>query len=429
MTEQSAAPSLAELPEQVRVRVIALSAQVLPDVVRLPPALRRFSSFAPQRRARLGARAIGEALEADPEFRGRVATQLGIGDGAARGPEDEAPAEVAARAWLSRGEGWPDQLAEAIARLEEQPAVVADQSLQLDQLRAKLADAEQAGRDLRAEHRAAIEEKKTENAALRRKVGEARAVARTARSELEELTLSVAEERREVESRTATQDKELRQLRAQLADRAAENSADRRAVRSERDDATVRARLLLETVLEAASGLRRELGLPSGTTLPADRIEAELADDVRLAGAAARAASSPAVLEQYLGLPRARLLIDGYNVSMLAWPSSSLEAQRIRLLNALAPVVARTGVDATVVFDAADSSTRPVVASPRGVKVVFSPLGVIADDVLRDLVGVEPVGRVVLVVSNDQEVVADVVRRGARSVASDVLIGLLNRSG
>ena len=150
---------------------------------------------------------------------------------------------------------------------------------------------------------------------------------------------------------------------------------------------------------------------------------------MRLAGAAARAASSPAVLEQYLALPRARLLIDGYNVSKLAWPSSSLEAQRIRLLNALAPVVARTGVETTVVFDAADSSTRPVVASPRGVKVLFSPLGVIADDVIRDLVGVEPVGRVVLVVSNDQEVVADVVRRGARSVASDVLIGLLDRSG
>ena len=43
-------------------------------------------------------------------------------------------------------------------------------------------------------------------------------------------------------------------------------------------------------------------------------------------------------------MPRARLIVDGYNVSKTAWPTSSLEAQRIRLLNGLAPLVARTGV-------------------------------------------------------------------------------------
>ena len=95
-------------------------------------------------------------------------------------------------------------------------------------------------------------------------------------------------------------------------------------------------------------------------------------------------------------MPRARLIVDGYNVSKTAWPTSPLEAQRIRLLGGLAPLVARLGVETTVVFDAAAASARTVAQAPRGVKVVFSPEGVIADDVIRDLVAAEPPGRVVV---------------------------------
>jgi hypothetical protein len=53
---------------------------------------------------------------------------------------------------------------------------------------------------------------------------------------------------------------------------------------------------------------------------------------------------------------------------------------------------------------------------------------VIADDVIRQLVHAEPPGRPVVVVSSDQEVVRDVVREGARSVASAALSRLLARS-
>ena len=41
-------------------------------------------------------------------------------------------------------------------------------------------------------------------------------------------------------------------------------------------------------------------------------------------------------------------------------------------------------------------------------KVVFSPVGVIADDVIRGLVDVEPQGRLVVVVTSDQEIINDV---------------------
>jgi len=79
-----------------------------------------------------------------------------------------------------------------------------------------------------------------------------------------------------------------------------------------------------------------------------------------------------------------------------------------------------------VVFDAAAASARTVAPAPRGVKVVFSPEGVIADDVIRDLVAAEPPGRVVVVVSSDQEVAADVTRAGARSHPAAALVGLLS---
>jgi predicted RNA-binding protein with PIN domain len=127
-------------------------------------------------------------------------------------------------------------------------------------------------------------------------------------------------------------------------------------------------------------------------------------------------------------MPRARLVVDGYNVSKTAWPEATLETQRQRLLTGLAALVARTGVDALVVFDGGAARSRPVVSAPRGVKVLFSPYGVIADEVIHELVAAEPPGRVVVVVSSDREVAANASRTGARAVASEALLGLLSRS-
>src|SRR5215216_1808215 len=102
---ESADRDVRPLPEAVRVRVVALTAEVLPQVASLPPALRKVSAFAPQRRARMGSTPIAAALTADPEFRGHVVTQVlalrpelgGILDGAADVAD---PADVAAMAWL-----------------------------------------------------------------------------------------------------------------------------------------------------------------------------------------------------------------------------------------------------------------------------------------------------------------------------------------
>jgi predicted RNA-binding protein with PIN domain len=433
VSDESAQP-LDSLPEAVRGRVVALTAGVLPDVVRLPPPLRRVADFAPARRARLGGTAIATALADEDGFRERVGTQLAARtayDVRSAAPGDGDPLEVAALAWLVRPEGWAALLADALGRLDEHRPRAHD-AAELERLRGRLSAAEQSLREARTRHREQLDALKAENASLRRKLGESRAAHRTTRDETGEQVRAAEEARTAAEALAAGQDKELRRLRGQVAQweaRAeAEAAAERRAARSERDDATLRARLLLDTVIDAAGGLRRELALPPVEGAPGDRLEAGLAEDAAAGGRQGPGPAGPALLERLLGMPRARLVVDGYNVTKTAWPDSSLEAQRVRLLTALAPLVARTGAETTVVFDGADAETRRPMAAPRGVKVVFSPRGVIADDVVRDLVDEEPAGRVVVVVSSDRALAADVARSGARAVGADALVAVLSRT-
>ena len=435
MSDDTAGVELAELPDEVRLRVLSLTAEVLGQVPTLPAPLRKVADFAPARRARLGATAIGAALAAD-DFRERVAVQV-----EARRPSPSAdlvlvspaadPVEVAALSWLIRPDGWQSVVGGATTTLAARGGTAQEAAGDADRWRDKAQAAEQALRDARTRHRADLADLKADNTQLRRKLGEARTALKEALAAVEQSEAALKESRRQTGTLAAAQDREIRQLRAQVERFETEAQSERRTARADRDDATIRARLLLDTVIDAAAGLRRELSLPTVSGSPGDRVEAELATEGTRSPSSAGSLgpTSPALLEQYLTMPRARMIVDGYNVSKTAWPSSSLEAQRIRLLNGLAPVVARTGAETTVVFDAAATTHRPVVSTPRGVKVRFSPEGVIADDVIRDLVAAEPEGRVVVVVTNDQEVARDIVRSGARSVAAESLVGLIERSG
>jgi hypothetical protein len=400
-----------DLPEAVRTRLVSLVAASLGDVTPLPATLRQVAGFAPARRARLGATAIMTELERDDDLRGRVAVQT-------RTHANGDTLDIAAQAWLERSDGWED----AVRRAAERTAPRADpgQEQREQKLRDRAEDAERALREQRRSHKEALDALKAEVATLRRTLGETRTKERAAREE--------AEAARDRAEEAATRlERELRQLRTQVVKLEEQAGEQRRQLRSERDEVTVRARLLLEALNDAAVGLRRELGLPAVSGNPGDRVEAELADEGTRepTSTASMAPSSPALLEQYLALPRSRLIIDGYNVTKATWPTLSLEAQRTRLLTLLPGLVARTSAETTVVFDAAASESRPVVASPRGVKVLFSPSGVIADDVIRQLVSAEPAGRVVVVVTADRELATDVRRSGARVVDP----GALTRTG
>jgi predicted RNA-binding protein with PIN domain len=190
---------------------------------------------------------------------------------------------------------------------------------------------------------------------------------------------------------------------------------------------------LLDTVVEAAQGLRRELALPPVSTRPADDVVAaggavtQAAAEVQDREGRARADDDPGVLEALLSLPQVHLVVDGYNVTKEGYGGLTLEQQRDRLTGSLIALVARTRVEATVVFDGASVDAR-IGGGPRGVRVVFSPPGETADEVIRRLVRAEPPGRPVIVVSSDREVADGVAAAGARPVPSRTLLQLLGRA-
>ncbi|MDP3894130.1 NYN domain-containing protein [Nocardioides sp.] len=426
--------SLPPLPEAVRARLISLTASVLPSVPQLPPSLRKVATFAAARRARLGANQLATELERDEAFRGHVVTQLQVHEAeVARLAEEPAqaaePVDLAAMAWLARPEGWVGTFTDAVRRVEDRALddSVARRAEALDRAVRRAEEAEEALRELRSVRRQELETLKAENTALRRKLGDARTAERAAAGRADDTARQLEEARSALAGAASAGEAEVRRLRRRVEEVEAQLAGSRRTARTDRDEATLRARLLLDTLIEAGTGLRRELALPAVEGAPGDRVEAVLAESGSRdpSSASSLGQASPALLEQYLSMPRARLVIDGYNVTKSAWPASSLEAQRLRLVSGLTALVARTGAETTVVFDAAASAARGVGSVPRGVKVLFSPAGVIADDVIRDLVTAEPTGRVVIVVTSDQELARDVVRSGARTVAATSLVPLL----
>jgi len=127
---------------------------------------------------------------------------------------------------------------------------------------------------------------------------------------------------------------------------------------------------------------------------------------------------------EFLMRSDAAVLVDGYNVAKLGWPSRSLEDQRNQLLDALENLARRFGTDISVVFDGS-SIVGAHTARRRLLRVVYSPEGVIADDIIRDDVRRLPVARSVVVVTSDAEIVTDVRALGANVVPSNALFAIL----
>jgi predicted RNA-binding protein with PIN domain len=444
-------PVTAPLPELVRARVVGLAAEALgalePDV--LPAALRRVASFAPARRARLAGSVIADVLARDDDFRERVAghvraTLPELAQAVDRGrpdehapsgvaPVDVAPVDVASLAYLLRPEGWTDVLARATERLaaDREAARERKDSSRAARLEQQLESMHARLKEVRAEHRDQVARLKAENADLRHRLGDARSRLRAAEASAEQTRTAAGAEAVAAAARQAEVEAELRRVRSRLDQLERDLATTRRAERADRGTESLRTRLLVDTLLETAQGLRRELALPTveGWS-PADAVEALAAEHGSRAssGHGSLAPDDPVLLDQILALPRVHLVVDGYNVTKTAWPELSLERQRDRLLAGLAPLAARSGAEVTVVFDAAGATERPLVTRPRGVRVLYSAPGVIADDVIRDLVAAEPPGRPVVVVSSDRQVVDDVARSGARTVAAPALSRLLARS-
>src|SRR5439155_15338450 len=175
-------------------------------------------------------------------------------------------------------------------------------------------------------------------------------------------------------------------------------------------------------------GLRRELALEPTDLLPADVVADEAADRPECAGQGARAldADDPARLDHLLALPKAHLVVDGYNVTKRGFGDVSLEQQRSRLVKGLGGLAAQTRAEVTVVFDGAERVVG-LPPTPRGVRVLFSRKGETADELIRRLVRAEPAGRPIVVISSDKEVADGVRRHGAYPLGSSTLLRRLAR--
>ncbi len=291
------------LPETVRQRVISLAASTIPSlpVDELPMPLRRVAKFAPNRRARLGGPVIAMHLSTDPLLRQRLATKitaeagdLGVALIEGRTPAAADPVEIAALAYLVRPEGWREMVgaaAEAV-RADAEGAQVTE----------RIRDAEQ--RLARAEHDRAVarveaEKLRDELARLRDETSglrdEARVLAKTLRETQgreRKANEMLATEKGRAARAASDHDAELRRLKAKLAEAESAVAAGKASARDIRANDDARLWLLLETIGQAAAGLRRELALEPTDRLPADFVADTAADRPEKAAGVVRPARS-----------------------------------------------------------------------------------------------------------------------------------------
>ena len=134
----------------------------------------------------------------------------------------------------------------------------------------------------------------------------------------------------------------------------------------------------------------------------------------------------PAAIEAMVRTRGLAVIVDGYNVSMLAWPGSTPAEQRERLCDALVEFQLRFRCEVTVVFDGADvPGVRPL--RRRNVRVVFSAAGQEADEVVVGEVMFRPDDVPVIAVSSDREVRAGAEAEGATVLSADVFLQLIRR--
>ncbi len=352
---------------------------------------------------------IRRAIAADDDFRRKIAV------GAL--PELVDPIGIL---WLQRPPDWEQSIRDLVATSIAEQAET-DAATQIRREQKKREAAEQAAVRSRIE---VLE--------LQRLLGESVTEVDSLRADVAKLSESAAEMRTELlDARNEARHANDRSLAA----------AGKLEVAIAQRDAALAARTDAELV--------RDDALADRTTLSADVAELaalastaqELADRLAVLNAPASDAPSHAPRRRPLAIPGgmlggslqvaeylvrsgATVLVDGYNVSMLGWPDLSIGEQRRVLLDGAENLARRFGCDITVVFDGAEV-VGAAADQRRLIRVVYSPEGVIADDIIRSEADRLPASRQVIVVTNDAEIIDDVRGMGANTVSSDRFVELL----
>ena len=414
-------------------------------VLPAPAPLRPFLNFAKLRgQAVVAAR---RAVDGDEEFRARVAESV-----------DEDDVGRAGWLWLTRPDGWEEELQALEQDVAEAGEAAADQRAE-NEARRRLAGAEAATQ--RAEATAAAAQAESARAAAA--LAEERRARRAAAQEAEDLA-------RRLERATAERDR----ARAER-DRAREDRTEAARRASELKDALEELRRAPPVVAEAPQPepappepvvAPEEVRRAAAALLQAAGAAAGMADSLRHAAVALGAAPAPeerqeappapppsprarpprppkrvpaplppgvlddsvAAADHLFRVPGMTVLVDGYNVSQRGWPDLSIAEQRRRLVDALTELATRTGAGVSVVFDGADPVWPAAVpTTSRLVKVTFSPPDVEADDIVLARVAEIDPGRPVLVASSDRRVADGAAAMGANVVSSQQLLAALRR--
>lgn len=367
------------LPEGVRRRVVALVSDAFGGltVTELPAQLRQYARFTPSRRARFAGNAMAAALESDPVFRQRIGERFGQVDPelaaaveSGSPPPAADPVDVAAAAYVLRPVGWVKLVAAAGEEVQRADAERADEEnrRELERLREELAQARASTKSETERLRTELDAARREAESTHRKLRSALSDVKRGEAALRRTAAEMETARAEAATQLSAAVSESRRLKARLAEAESAVEAGRRAAREGRSVEDMRLRLLLDTVLESAQGLRRELALPPAAAHPADLVDAVEPGRMSPKDVAARALSDmdPALLDQLLALPQAHLVVDGYNVTKTGYPTMPLEKQRLRLLGGLAMLAAQSGAEMTCVFDGAELAAPVLLAPPRG---------------------------------------------------------------
>ena len=399
----------ASLPDQAlrsalefAVGIAAVGAKLRPPLS-FPAGLRPFLRFHKLPPAALAT--VRAVIDGDPEFLhtlGSVATKELLDD--------------VAMLWLVRPDGWEQQAIGLVAA--QHPATLDDAGELRRELRRRVA-AEAAALRARLELQALREQLESERVARETAQTAAdRSVAEVAalRTQLEHTERGASKRSAGVvaeSARAAAIASELSVVRAELSAAVAARDAalaDRAAPHAEGPVDIERLRVLLTEAL----------GLTRGSTVEARRRRRK---PIALPGGVY--GNSEAAGEHLLRTVDAVVLVDGYNVAKLGWPGLSLERQRTVCTEAAENMARRWGTLIHIVFDGA--AVVGATASRRMVRVSFSPEGVTADDVLRAELAAIDTSRPVVVVTNDQAIVADVRAAGANVVTSDTFLVLARR--
>jgi hypothetical protein len=392
-----------------------------------------------------GLATVRRVLEENPELRNAVGEAHRM-QALEDGPR---PEDALLEPWLRRPEGWEDAVAAYLAEVagkrelqrqeqEERSTAkrLAAAERHLERARAELAErertlSEERSKRLQAERR--VQELTGASAALERQLEEARNETRRAKRSAESAGAASSDQRLVVEAETARR-RELEIENERLASLL--DDAIRARVEAESAQIVVAAPAEDTAVVSATETLREAARVLADATDSLSRVivsggegksqrtrapKRTSRQPVPIPGG--RAGDDIEVARFLVSVPNILVVVDGYNVAKTAWPDVALDAQRERLVVALENLVRRSGTRIRIVFDGAD--TVGWVNTRRLVLVQFSPPGMIADDVIREIVGALPDSQKLAVVTSDRELATSVRLLGANVVGSRQFLGSL----